>query len=186
MRKASNRAGATDLATKRRELFEHQIRMDERMKEVTAEMAELRATEAKLLMEIQQLQETELGATMHGMASLQADRAAPVAPRPMAIVRDADLPGMDSGRAAAAGKKPREGRPDTTGHALPAALGNIASWAEANDESEWRVRSWYAKGNAARKIPEKWAAYFEKGFKGADGKIHKIPRSAWTKGVRAD
>lgn len=76
--------------------------------------------------------------------------------------------------------KPRRGRPMVSEHALPARLKvlgkTVVDVARELKVSRTTVRSWYAEGEAARAIPERFVAIFER-------KPYLIPRSAWTNGI---
>lgn len=77
-------------------------------------------------------------------------------------------------------KKPRRGRPMLSEHALPARLKvlkkTVVDVAKELKVSRTTVRSWYAEGDAARAIPERFVKFFER-------KPYEIPRSAWVNGI---
>lgn len=63
---------------------------------------------------------------------------------------------------------------------IRAVDGSIGAFAKKHKfRSASTVYSWYAKGGAARKIPERWAAKLEK-------LPYSIPRSAWPNGIDTD
>lgn len=76
----------------------------------------------------------------------------------------------------------RVGRPNTSSHPFPVALDehgtSIAGWAEGHGIGRTVVRSWFADGVAARRIPRVFAEMIEREF--------GIPasQSVWKNGIR--